>query len=58
MRKLNDEDRLVRRITHLRTLLCHTDEAEIVMTLREYIAETEDELVTFWPPRTRTASLH
>jgi len=58
MRKLNDEDRLVRRITHLRTLLCHTQEAEIVMTLKEFIAETEDELVTVWPARTRTASLH
>ena len=58
MRKLNDEDRLVRRITHLRTLLCHAEQVEIVMTLKEFIAETEEELVTSWPPRTRTARLH
>lgn len=58
MRKLNDEDRLARRITHLRTLLCHTEEAEIVITLKEFIAETEDELVTLRPARTRIANLH
>jgi len=58
MRKRNDEDRLVRRITHFRTLLCYADEAEIVMTLKEFIVEAENELVTLWPPRTRTASLH
>jgi hypothetical protein len=58
MRKLNPEDRLVRRITNLRTLLCYTEEPEIVMTLREFITETEDELGTLWRPRTRTTSLH
>ena len=58
MRKLSKEDRLFRRITHLRTLLCHTEEAEIVITLKEFIAETEDKLVTLRPARTRTASLH
>ena len=58
MRKLNDEDRLVRRITHLRSLLYHAEQVEIVMTLKEFIAETEDELVMSWPLRTRTASLH
>jgi hypothetical protein len=58
MRKLNEEDRLLRRITHLRTLLGHTEEAQIVITLKEFIAETEVELVTLQPARTRIASRH
>jgi hypothetical protein len=58
MRKLNEEDRLVRRITHLRTLLCHTEEVQIVITLKEFIAETEGELVTLNPARRSTATLH
>ena len=60
MGKLSEEDRLVRRITHLHTLLCFTEEVEIVLTLKEFIAETETEieLVTLRHARTRTASLH
>jgi hypothetical protein len=58
MRKLNAEDRLVRRVTHLRTLLCHTEEVEIVITLKEFIAETEAELGTLNPARRPTVTLH
>ena len=56
MRKLNKEFQLVCRITHLRALLHHTKEVQIVATLKEFIAETEVELVTLMP--VRKAALH
>jgi len=58
MGKLNEEDRLIRRITHLRTLLRYTEEAQIVVTLNEFIAETETELVTLKPDRWHKVTLH
>ena len=58
MSKLNEEDRLIRRITHLRTLLRYTEEAQIVVTLNEFIAETETELVTLKPDPMRKTTLH
>lgn len=54
MRKLNEDDHLVRRITHLRTLLRHTADVEIVVALNEFIAETETKVVTLKPKRKPT----
>jgi hypothetical protein len=58
MRKQSEEDCLVRRITHLRTLLRYTEEAQIVVTLNEFIADTATELVTLKPDRMRKVTLH
>jgi len=44
LRKRDDEDRLVRRITHLRTLLWHTEEGEIVITLKEFMPKLKTNL--------------
>jgi len=56
--KLNDEARLLLRLGHLRTLPCYTQDAQIVGTLNDYIAETETELVTLKPDRMRKVTLH
>lgn len=58
MRTLSEDDRLVCRITHLRTLLCHTTDAEIVVALNEFIAETATELVSPKPDQRRKMTLH
>jgi hypothetical protein len=58
MRKLTEDERLVRGLMHLRTLLRHTEEAEIVVTLNEFIADTETELVSVKPDRMRQVTLH
>jgi hypothetical protein len=57
MRK-SEDDRLVRRITHLRTLLGHTADAELVIALNEFIADTENKLVSLTPERWRKVTLH
>ena len=56
--KPNEEARLLLRINHLRTLRRYTEEAEIVLTLNEFIAETETELVTLKPQRRSKVVLH
>ena len=58
MRKLNEEDRLLRRISHLRSLLLHTEELQIVSTLKEFIADTETQFVTLQPDHRPKATLH
>jgi hypothetical protein len=58
MRKLNAEDRLLRRITQLRTLLRHTANAEIIIAVNELISDTEIELVTLQPDRMRKLTHH
>jgi hypothetical protein len=40
----HNETRLLRRITHLRTMLRYTEENLIVNTLMEFITETEFDL--------------
>jgi hypothetical protein len=56
--KLNDEARLLLRLGHLRTLRCYAQDAQIVLALNDFIAETEAEIVTSKPSPRRTATLH
>jgi hypothetical protein len=58
MRKVSEEDRLVRRISHLRALRDHTADAQIVGALNDFIAATETKLVTLKPNQRRTVTLH
>jgi hypothetical protein len=58
MRKVNEEGRLLRRITHLRTMLGHAEDDRIVLTLKEFIADTETALVALKPNAERNATLH
>jgi hypothetical protein len=41
----HEEARLIRRVIHLRTLLHYVEDALIFVTLKEFIAETETQLV-------------
>jgi hypothetical protein len=45
MNPKHQEVRLIRRIAHLRTILSHTDDSRIVITLKEFIAETKNQIV-------------
>jgi hypothetical protein len=56
--KVSEEDRLVLRITHLRALRDHAADAQIVVELNDFIAETETELVSLKPNRRRKPTLH
>ena len=52
------EDRLLRRITHLRTMLRYTEDARIVGTDKEFIAATETKLVRLKPDPKRKVTQH
>jgi hypothetical protein len=54
----NAEARLIRRIIYLRTLLHFVEDAIIVVTLKELIANTEDQLVTLKTHCTDKTALH
>jgi hypothetical protein len=56
--KLNDEARLLLRLGHLRTLRWYAQDAQIVLALNDFIAETEAEIVTLKPSPRRAATLH
>jgi hypothetical protein len=56
--KLNEEDRLLLRLGHLRTLRGFTQDAQISVALNDFIVETEAEIVTLKPSARRTATLH
>jgi len=58
MRRVSEEDRLVRRISHLRALRDYTADAQIVVALNELIVATETKLVTLKPNRRRKITLH
>jgi hypothetical protein len=58
MRRVTEDDRLVRKIMQLRTLLRHTVDAEVVVVLNDLIAATETKLVTLKPDRRRKVTLH
>jgi hypothetical protein len=58
MRRVSEDDRLVRKLMHLRTLLRHTADAQVVVVLNDLIAATETKLVTLKPDRRRTVTLH
>ena len=53
----HEERRLVRRITHLRTMLHLTEDARIVATVNEFIAHTETALVKL-KPESKCNTLH
>jgi hypothetical protein len=50
--------RLIRRMLHLRTMMHYTHDALIVVTLKEFIAETEIELLKLKADQTRKITLH
>jgi hypothetical protein len=56
--KLNEEARLPLRLGHLRTLRYYTQEAQIGVTLSEFIANTEVEIVKLKPDPRHGATLH
>jgi hypothetical protein len=53
-----EESRLLRRIAHLHTMLQVTNDAEILLTVREFIAETETRITTLQRDRDRKATRH
>jgi len=58
MNPKNEEARLLRRIAHLHTILRYADDPRIVLTLREFIAETETRVATLQGKGERKATLH
>jgi len=58
MNARHQEARLLRRIAYLRTFLRYADQAEIVVVLEEFIADTENQLVSLKPDRRSKATLH
>jgi hypothetical protein len=52
------EARLIRRIFYLRTLLHFVEDAIIVVTLKEFIADTEAQLVSLKSDRSDKTALH
>ena len=58
MNPKHEEARLLRRIAHLRTILRHADDVRIVGTVKEFIAETEVQIVTLTTERSRKVVLH
>jgi hypothetical protein len=52
------EARLIRRMLHLRSMMRFTKETLIVVTLNEFIAATETELVSLKPDRMRKVTFH
>jgi len=56
--KLSEEDRLLLRLGHLRALRCRTQDAQIGVTLNEFIADTEAEIVKLKSDPTRGVTLH
>jgi len=56
--KLNEEARLLLKLGHLRTLRYYTQDAQIGVTLSEFIADTEVEIVKLKPDPRHGATLH
>jgi hypothetical protein len=52
------EARLLLRINHLRTLRRYAEEAQVVVALNEFIADTESQLVKLKPDARRKVALH
>ena len=53
-----EEARLIRRITHLRSILRYTEDTQIVGMVKEFIAATETKLVRLKPDPKRQVTLH